>query len=79
MADAMYAVATPFVLLLLVGVLAISRLNSKIDRVPKDIAINLAFTPAERDLFCNDYARFALGLQVSGKPNVLVARARLTH
>ena len=34
---------------MLVGVVAISRLNGRIDRVPKDITANLAFTPAERD------------------------------
>ena len=60
----MHAVAFPFVILMLVGVVAISRLNGRIDRVPKDITANLAFTPAERDQFCNDYARLSLGLQV---------------
>lgn len=64
MADVMHAVATPFVLLLLIGVIAISRLNGKIDRVPREITANLAFTPTERENFCSDYVRLALGLQV---------------
>ena len=39
-------------------------LNGRINRVPREVTANLAFTPAERDQFCNDYVRLALGLQV---------------
>ena len=63
----MHAVATPFVVLLLIGAVAISRLNGKIERVPNKITEDLCFTPIERDLFVNDYRRLRLGLQVYSK------------
>ena len=40
------------------------RKTSPMSTPPRDITANLAFTPAERDQFCNDYARLSLGLQV---------------
>ena len=61
----MHAVAVPFVFLLLIGAVAISRLNGKIDIVPNTITEDLVFTPAERILFVNDYHRLRLGLQVN--------------
>ena len=60
----MHAIAAPFVLLLLVGAVAISRLNARIDAVPNLITEDLAFSPVERTLFVNDFERLRLGLQV---------------
>ena len=66
LSNVMSAVAIPFVLLLAVGAWAIVRLNERIVNVPRMLTHEQLFTLAERNAFCEEYARIDLGLQVFG-------------
>ena len=76
-----FAATIPFVFVLVVGLVGISRINEQIERVPMLVTQSGAFEPADCAAFCSCFKELQIGLQVYGvavtKQRVLATVATL--